>query len=49
MEEGEFGVLKQIAMSEEYAADYWFRQGWIACRLAYKLYDDAEKAGAHRV
>ena len=41
--------LKYIQMTDEYAAQYWHQQGWMACRLAYKLYDDAEKAGAFRV
>ena len=41
--------VKYIHMTEEYAAQYWHQQGWLACRLAYKLYDDAEKAGAFRV
>ena len=41
--------VKYIHMTEEYATQYWHQQGWLACRLAYKLYDDAEKAGAFRV
>jgi hypothetical protein len=41
--------LKMIPMTDEYAAHYWFQQGWMACRLAYKLYNDAEAAGAFRV
>jgi hypothetical protein len=41
--------LKSIPMTDEYAAHYWHQQGWMACRLAYKAYDDAEKAGAFRV
>ena len=41
--------LKTVYMSDEYAAQYWHQQGWTACRLAYKIYDDAEKAGAFRV
>jgi hypothetical protein len=48
-QEGEFGKVKYISMTDEYSADYWFNQGWTACRLAYKLHDDAEKAGAHRI
>ena len=35
--------LKVISMTDEYAAQYWHQQGWMACRLAYKLYEDAEK------
>ena len=41
--------LKYVKMTDEFAAQYWHQQGWMACRLAYKLYDDAEKAGAFRV
>ena len=41
--------LKYIPMTDEYAAQYWHQQGWMACRLAYKRYEEAEKAGAFRV
>lgn len=41
--------LKAIPMTDEYAAHYWFQQGWMACRLAYMLHDKAEEAGAFRV
>jgi len=41
--------LKYVKMTDEFAAQYWHQQGCMACRLAYKLYDDAEKAGAFRV
>ena len=30
-----------MEMTEEYAAHYWYQQGWMACRLAYKLHDEA--------
>jgi len=36
-------------MTDEYAAQYWHQQGWLACRLAYKLYIDAQEAGALKV
>jgi len=29
----------------EYAAHYWFEQGWKACRLAFLLHEKAEEAG----
>ena len=41
--------VKYIAMTDEYAAQYWHQQGWLACRLAYKLYNDAQEAGAVKV
>ena len=41
--------VKYIAMTDEYAAQYWHQQGWLACRLAYKLYNDAQDAGAVNV
>jgi hypothetical protein len=48
-QEGEFGKVKYISMTDEFSADYWFNQGWTACRLAYKLQADAEEAGANRI
>jgi hypothetical protein len=41
--------VKYIPMTDEYAAQYWHQQGWLACRLAYKLYIDAQEAGALKV
>jgi len=41
--------LKAIPMTDEYAAHYWFQQGWMACRLAYMLHDKADESGAFRV
>ena len=41
--------VKYIAMTDEYAAQYWHQQGWLACRLAYKLYNDAQEFGAVNV
>ena len=41
--------IKSISMTDEYSAHYFFEMGWMACRLAYKLYDDADKDGAYRV
>jgi len=41
--------VKYIAMTDEYAAQYWHQQGWLACRLAYKLYNDSQEAGAVNV
>ena len=41
--------VKYIHMTDEYAAQYWHQQGWLACRLAYKLYNYAQDAGAFRV
>jgi hypothetical protein len=41
--------LKYIPMTDEYAAQYWHQQGWMACRLAYKRYEESEKAGAFKV
>ena len=38
--------LKSIAMTDEYAAHYFYQMGWMACRLAYKLHEEAEEAGA---
>ena len=47
--EGSLMELKTIAMTDEYAAHYFYEMGWKACRLAYKLYEEAEEAGAFRV
>jgi hypothetical protein len=41
--------INSTSMTDEYAAHYFYEMGWMACRLAYKLYDDADKAGAYRV
>ena len=41
--------VKYIAMTDEYAAQYWHQQGWLACRLAYNLYNEAQESGALRV
>jgi len=41
--------VKYIHMTDEYAAQYWHQQGWLACRLAYKLYIDAQESGAVKV
>jgi hypothetical protein len=41
--------FKGVMATGEYAAHYWFEQGWKACRLAFLLHEQAEKAGAHRV
>jgi len=41
--------LKLVPMTDEYAAHYYYNMGWMACRLAYKLYEEAEKAGEFRV
>ena len=41
--------VKYIAMTDEYAAQYWHQQGWLACRLAYKLYNDSQEVGAVNV
>lgn len=41
--------LKHVHMTVEYAAQYYHKMGWMACRLAHKIYQDAEEAGAFRV
>jgi hypothetical protein len=41
--------IKSIPMTDEYAAHYFYQMGWMACRLAYKLHEEAEAAGAFRV
>jgi hypothetical protein len=41
--------VNSIHMTDEYAAHYFYDMGWKACRLAYKLYEEAEEAGAFRV
>ena len=41
--------MKEIFATKEYAAHHWFQQGWMACRLAYLLHDQAEEVGAFRV
>jgi hypothetical protein len=33
--------IQAIAMTDEYAAHYFYDMGWKACRLAYKLHDEA--------
>jgi hypothetical protein len=42
-------VFKDVIATGEYAAHYWFEQGWKACRLAFLLHKQAEEAGAFRV
>lgn len=32
--------IKAIPMTDEFAAHYWYQQGWMACRLAYKLEEE---------
>ena len=41
--------FKEVIATGEYAAHYWFEQGWKACRLAFLLHQQAEDAGAFRV
>ena len=41
--------FKDVIATGEYAAHYWFEQGWKACRLAFLLHKQAEEAGAFRV
>jgi hypothetical protein len=41
--------FKGVIATGEYAAHYWFEQGWKACRLAFLLHKQAEEAGAFRV
>jgi len=41
--------FKDVIATGEYAAHYWFEQGWKAFRLAFLLHEQAEKSGAHRV
>jgi hypothetical protein len=36
--------FRGVMATGEYAAHYWFEQGWKACRLAFLLHDQAEKA-----
>lgn len=31
--------FKNVIATGEYAAHYWFQQGWMACRLAYLLHE----------
>jgi hypothetical protein len=33
--------FKNVIATGEYAAHYWFEQGWKACRLAFLLHDRA--------
>jgi len=35
--------FKEVIATGEYAAHYWFEQGWKACRLAFLLHDKAGK------
>jgi hypothetical protein len=37
--------VKYIAMTDEYAAQYWHQQGWLACRLAFLFHRQAEEDG----
>jgi hypothetical protein len=41
--------FKDVMATSEYAAHYWFDQGWKACRLAFLLHKQAEESGAFRV
>ena len=41
--------FRDVIATGEYAAHYWFEQGWKACRLAFLLHKQAEEAGAFRV
>ena len=41
--------FKGVMATGEYAAHYWFEQGWKACRLAFLLHQQAEEAGAFRI
>ncbi len=41
--------INSIPMTDEYAAHYFYDMGWKACRLAYKLHEEAEEAGAFRI
>jgi hypothetical protein len=41
--------FKGVMATGEYAAHYWFEQGWKACRLAFLLHKQAEESGAFRV
>ena len=37
--------FRDVIATGEYAAHYWFEQGWKACRLAFLLHKQAEEAG----
>jgi hypothetical protein len=37
--------FKDVMATGEYAAHYWFDQGWKACRLAFLLHNQAQEAG----
>jgi hypothetical protein len=41
--------FREVTATTEYAAHYWFEQGWKACRLAFLLHKQADEAGAFRV
>jgi hypothetical protein len=40
MREGTVMEIKGQAMTDEYAAHYFYQMGWMACRLAYKLEEE---------
>jgi hypothetical protein len=35
--------IKEITMTDEYAAHYFYEMGWKACRLAFLLHKQAEE------
>jgi hypothetical protein len=37
--------IKEIPMTDEYAAHYFYEMGWKACRLAFLLHQQAEEVG----
>ena len=39
--------FKSVIATGEYAAHYWFQQGWMACRVAFLMHAKAEKAGEY--
>ena len=41
--------FKSVYATEEYAAQYWYQQGWMACRLFVMAQKKADEAGAFRV